>query len=67
VVGYKERAEKMKERSTEIRYLIKGLNEGKGFFFFFLCFCFKKGREREGLWEGLELGTRGRHIKQMRR
>jgi hypothetical protein len=46
VVGYKERAEKMKERSTKIRYLIKGLNESKGFFFFFFLFCFKRGRER---------------------
>jgi hypothetical protein len=29
VVGYKERAKKMKERSTKIRCLIKGLNDGK--------------------------------------
>jgi hypothetical protein len=46
VVGYKERAEKMKERSTEIRYLIKGLNEGKGFFFFFFCVSVSRKVER---------------------
>jgi hypothetical protein len=40
VVGYKERAEKMKERSTKIRCLIKCLNKSKGFFVLFFCFLF---------------------------
>jgi hypothetical protein len=58
----------MKERSTKIRYLIKGLNESKGFFFFFFCSVSREvEREggivgRNGTWK-----TRGRHRKQTRR